>query len=122
MPRLSDGLRLLCVAARPGIEDTRRMVLELIKACGSEEDAAPLVGVPVETLRLWRYSNRLPGAGSRRAIWAAWVLFLHPERCRTAFDWLTWGLFRRPEARPPRHPGQSFQAIAESMERDGSGI
>jgi hypothetical protein len=79
------------LALAPSREDCRAMVRELFDRLGRWQ-AARALGVPMITADQWLAKG--PGwMATRRSVWLVWCLCLHPERCTTVFDLVTWGRF-----------------------------
>jgi hypothetical protein len=121
-PPFAPEWRVAARLLRPGVEDCRKMLRELVGVLGSIEAVAEFAGFPVPTLRKWCQHRNTPNVAAVRAIWLIWVYLLHPEKLQTAFDLVTWGTFRPLQVHPPRSPAHSFMRIAEPANMDGEGI
>ena len=78
----------------PRQPEVKRMVWQLWRRYGRDQ-LADLLGVPVVTIENWAYNDAPPSRAACKLIWLIWCLEFHPERCRTMFDVMTWGRFRR---------------------------
>lgn len=88
--------RRLDLRLAPDTPDVLRMLLELKRKYHS---LLPLVlGCPARTVYCWLAGSACPTLPATRAIWLTWALLLHPERCQTVADLITWGRF---QIRPP---------------------
>lgn len=106
---LSPRWRRLSFALAPGPAECFAMLQDLRGFFGSLESLAPVLGVPVATVKLW--GKRLGiNCGSRRALWALWCAVFAPERVRSSFDWITWGRFRSVSARKCATPSSCVSA------------
>ena len=93
-PKATEWTRS-ALALRPSAVETRRMVRQLWRRWGRDQ-TADVLGVPVATLEDWAFSAaKAPSRAARKLVWLVWCLEFHPERCRTMFDVMTWGRFRR---------------------------
>jgi len=92
-PKTTEWAR--CVfGLQPSAVEVKRMLWRLWRRCGRDQ-LADLLGVPVSTLETWAYGQKEPSRAARKLVWLIWCLEFHPERCRTMFDVMTWGRFRR---------------------------
>ena len=60
---------------------------------------AAVLGVSRMTLERWS-RREVVSASTRRVVWLYWCLILHPERCRTLMDHVTWGRLHDPKGSP----------------------
>ncbi len=88
------------------------MVRELHGLLGAKLPA--VLGIPVRTVELWRSGRCMPGI-SVRLVWLLWALLLHPERCATVADLITWGRFAAlPSSGAPVSPADSGASVPPS--------
>ena len=87
----------------PSKDESWSMLGELRAVLGSDKLTAAAVGVHARAFKGWRVRGLVPKP-ARRSVWAAWVMFCHPELLATSFDWFTWGRWRTKVQEPGDWP------------------
>ncbi len=78
-------------ACEPSQADINSALADLVRMFG-REGAGMVLSVPALTIRAWLKTG-VRSAPARRMVWFAWAALLHPERLRSAWDIVTWGMF-----------------------------
>lgn len=92
LPPLSVRWQAISRLGTPDTPEVLKMLQELERVHGVVL-LAGLLGCPVAVLEHWLRGRRYPSGAAVRAVWLLWALTLHPERCRSVGDILTWGRF-----------------------------
>ncbi len=69
------------------------MIEELIALMGRKE-LLQVMACTTQSLDDWRKGKGQTHA-ARKLIWLLWALYLHPERCKTTWDVITWGQYHK---------------------------
>lgn len=84
--RLKRGWLPIAHRMQPTAEEVQIMLKELLTFVTHEEFQAVTGRNP--------YPRDFTGVTRKHLLWVLWAIFLHPWKCRTAFDIITWGRFR----------------------------